>query len=132
MLPQKLCHRRIMGNIRSDLQYRQAGWILLSFVAARVGDWGRNRGAEGGVAKLNTIARSPNFQSRLDNIISLLFGTTIFSGKTTSCPKYHIQTVSGEKLNEIPFNFRYHSIDLLMLDKLNETQCGGVFLLIFF
>ena len=34
-----------MGNIRSDLQYRQAGWILLSFVAARVGDWGRNRGA---------------------------------------------------------------------------------------
>ena len=38
-------------------------------------------GKEGRVAKIHTIARSPNFQSHLDKIIPLLFGTTIFSGK---------------------------------------------------
>ena len=34
---------------------------------------------EPGVAKLDTIGRSPNFQSHLDKIIALLFGKAIFS-----------------------------------------------------
>ena len=119
---QKLCNPRIIGDIvgLSNLIWhtdKLVGYCCLLW-RPQWGDWGLNRGAgrvggregwrdggeQGGQegVELVTIGRSPNFQSHLDNIISLLFGATIFSGKTTTCPKYHIPTALGEKYN-LPF-----------------------------
>ena len=86
---------RIMGNIvgLSDLTCRPADTKLVGYCVfcrlaigsrAAIGKIETRRvaiGKEGRVAKIHTIARSPNFQSHLDKIIPLLFGRTIFSGK---------------------------------------------------
>ena len=89
---------RIMGNIvgLSDLTCRPADTKLVGYCVfcrlaigsrAAIGKIETRRvaigsrvaiGKEGRVAKIHTIARSPNFQSHLDKIIQLLFGRTIF------------------------------------------------------
>ena len=84
---------RIMGNIvgLSDLTCRPADTKLVGYcVFCRIAIGSRAAiGKEGRVAKLHTIARSPNFQSHLDKIIPLLFGRTIFSGKDNNLTGVH-------------------------------------------